>query len=141
MRIKLLDPELYEDGIAPKYWGDAGIDLRARDDTIVHAGATAQIRLGVSVEIPLGCVGWLTSRSTTALSFGLITHEGKIDSGYRGEIHAFVTAQGSPVEIRRGERICQLVVLSIMPPTHWQVSDFISPTERGEKGLGSTGRM
>lgn len=148
--IRLLDEKLYESGIAPSYEGDAGIDLRARHDVVVHAGSTAKIPLGVSVAIPRGNVGWLTSRSTTALSFGLITHEGKIDSGYRGEIHAFVTAQGSPVKIERGERICQLVVLRILEPHSWTFveSEDLMPTgeqegyrQRGDQGLGSTGRM
>lgn len=147
MYIKVLDPELYVDEMvhgtfSPKYPFDAGIDLRARVDVTVHAGSTEKIPLGVATAVPDGCVGWLTGRSRTCLDFGLITHEGKIDAGYRGEIHAFVSAQGSPVKIARGDRIAQLVVVEIRPPI-WRVmepDEKFQDTVRGEQGLGSTGR-
>jgi dUTPase len=95
------------------------------------------------VELPQNTVGWLTGRSSTVLSFNLLTHEGKIDSGYRGVIHAMLSALDRPATISEGERIVQLVVLPILPPQgllRWQTVDALGSSERGTRGLGSTGR-
>ena len=150
MRIQVLDEDLYEreinaGGFTGKYPGDAGIDLRSRVDMEIYSGNTAKVPLGLAVDIPLGYVGWLTGRSATSLEFGLFTHEGKIDSGYRGEIHAFLTAQGSKVRIVRGERVCQLVVVAILSPEFgsdhgWPIVDDLGSSQRGKMGLGSTGK-
>lgn len=148
LRLRLLDEELYAGDLMggfsnpilmPRYPGDAGLDLRSTQSRKIFAGETAEIPLGVAVEVPVGYVGWLTGRSTTALRMGLFTHEGKIDAGYRGEIHAFCTAQGSPVNVERGDRLAQLVIVAIQAP-RWEVVQELPETERGDKGLGSTGR-
>jgi dUTP pyrophosphatase len=143
-RLKLLDEELYAEDVKhsifrPKFEADAGLDLRARTTTKVHAGETKVIPLGIAVEIPFGRVGWLTGRSSTAIDRGLFVHEGKIDAGYRGEINCFVTAQGAPVTVERGDRLCQLVTVVIESPT-WESVIELTHTDRGEQGLGSSGR-
>lgn len=134
-------------GFAAKRQGDAGIDLRAVETVEVHAGRAVAVPLGVSIEIDSYFVGWVTGRSSSALHSSLFVHEGKIDSGYRGELHCLVTANGSPVEIAKGNRICQLLVIHVMPPTalsgssNWTSVSFeeLTETERGAAGLGSTG--
>lgn len=144
MKYHILDKDLYADhSFRPAHDGDAGIDLRSTIDATVHAGETVRIPLGISVILSSFQVGWVTGRSSTALKFGLLSHDGKIDSGYRGEINHLVTALGSPVNISRGERVCQLVIVNIADPmawreaTDWEVNLL---TERGTAGLGSTGR-
>jgi dUTP pyrophosphatase len=145
LQIVVLDEELYRPDIdgtgmmTPQHIGDAGLDLRARESARVGAGTTEVIPLGVAVQLPRQHVGWLTGRSTTHVGMGLFVHEGKIDSGYRGEIHCFCTALGSPVHIERGDRLCQIVAVHISEPS-WQVVEELSRSERGEAGLGSTGR-
>lgn len=149
MKIAPIDLDLYSkeleggEGFGPKKPGDAGIDLRSRETVEVPKGKTVAIPLGVAVELDFREVGWLTGRSTTALSYDILTHEGKIDSGYRGTIHCVCTALTRDVKVSRGERICQLVVVLIMPPTMWEIADFddLSETERGALGLGSSGRI
>lgn len=144
MKLRVWDyaKGVYDDrAFTPAKPGDAGIDLRAAESLTVHAAQTVAIPLGISIEIPGGCVGWLTGRSSTALGRSLLTHEGKIDSGYRGELHCLVTALGSPVQVQKGDRICQLLVLSCLnlEDYGWQVVDELDPSERGADGLGSTG--
>lgn len=154
MKLKVLDSELYaaelDAGFGPKQPGDAGIDLRAAETTQVGHRQTAKIPLGIAFEIPLGCVGWLTGRSSSTLAFGLLCHEGKIDSGYRGEVHAICTALERSCEIQRSERIAQMVVLPIYRPEGgsihdwqeaWEPVEELSSSERGKLGLGSTGRI
>lgn len=145
LRLKVLDRDLYtaetqESRFGAQRLGDAGLDLRARFDITVNPGPPVRIPLGVSFEFPGEYVGWLTGRSSLSLSYGLITHEGKIDSGYRGEVHAIVQAMTVPVQITRGERIAQIVIVKIEPPK-WTIVEELSETDRGKLGLGSTGRV
>lgn len=125
-----------------RHGGDAGVDLRAARDVTVHAGTTEAIPLGVSIAVPRHHVGWITGRSTSVLSLGLLVHEGKIDQGYRGEVHAFCTALGSPVTVAKGDRVCQLVCVRINEPLEgWVVVEELEQHfgTRGVDGLGSTG--
>lgn len=142
--IKVLDEDLYskelKTGFLPKYPGDAGIDLRSTEDVEVAKGTTIKVSLGVAVAIPEGYVGWLGGRSSTAISWDVVSHEGKVDAGYRGPIHGILTAVGKNVQIARGERIAQLVVVPIVPPAWDIVNEFSDETQRGKLGLGSTGR-
>ena len=139
--------EELERGFVPKNPGDAGIDLRAAQLTNVPYGQTVAIPLGVALQMPEGTVGWLTGRSSTVLSLGLLTHEGKIDAGYRGEVHAIVTALTRGVTISEGERVAQLVLLPlavVMSKEYgeWEAVDRtdLEDSARGSMGLGSTGR-
>jgi dUTP pyrophosphatase len=149
LRLKVLDQDLYkaelgDGGFGPRNPGDAGIDLRSTRTCHIGRGETTKIGLGIAIELPHDSVGWLTGRSSTSLAWGLLTHEGKIDAGYRGQIHAIVTALTDDVTIERGERIAQLVVVRIYEPGHglapWTVVDELSGSARGARGLGSTGR-
>jgi len=147
----VLDPILYNrelEGIgssglpfSPAFPWDAGIDLRAAEDTWINPGVLGKIRLGVAIEVPYGSVGWITGRSTSVLEMGLFIADGKIDAGYRGEIHAFaLTIGGKPTEVKRGDRIVQLVVVQIVPTEGWKVVSELSDSDRSTSGLGSSGR-
>lgn len=147
--IKVLDEGLYAEelrsGFHGKYPGDAGIDLRSTEDIEVAKGTTIKVSLGVAVAVPYGFVGWLGGRSSTAISWDVVSHEGKIDAGYRGPVHGILTAVGRNVQITRGERIAQLVIVPIVQPI-WEIatdqewSDLELISHRGKLGLGSTGR-
>jgi len=148
LRILPLDEELYadeiEEGFLPAREGDAGVDLRARNDQRLHVGKTVAVPLDVAIAIPRDTVGWITGRSSTQLDRGLFIHEGKVDSGYRGEIHCVCTAAEELVELQRGDRLCSLLVLSIVPPdpmaAGWSVVTELEDTPRGEGRFGSTGQ-
>lgn len=149
LRIKLLDRELYASdirdfadrmqGFRPRFEGDAGLDLRVPNNVRVHSGEVVEIGLGVAVEIPQEHVGLIIGRSTTATHHSLFVHQGVIDSGYIGEIHTHVTSTGRPVDLMRGDRVCQLIVVKIEQPI-WGISDVLKSSARGDSGLGSTGR-
>jgi dUTP diphosphatase len=144
MLIKVLDELLYEEelvsgGFGPKKPGDAGIDLRARQTMWIPHDVTVAVPLGVAIQISEDEVGMLTGRSSTSMVRNIITSEGKIDSGYRGEIHTMLTAIKDSVKVERGERIAQLVIAKIGSPTLWVVADELNATERGSGKFGSTG--
>ena len=140
MKIRVLKPGLYtEQDFQVTHPGDAGVDLRVRESVLIPSGGTIKVGLAVAIQLPPGTVGWITSRSSAALE-GLLVHEGKIDSGYRGEIHAIIanpTKETAVVEI--GTRICQLLVIPIVPPA-WERAEELDLTQRGADGFGSTGK-
>ena len=122
--------------------GDAGLDLFARHPVTLEPGERLAIDTGVAVAIPDGHAGFLVPRSGLAARHGItvVNAPGLIDSGYRGELKAILLNQGSErVEIRRGDRIVQLVVVPIASPIV-EVVATLDETARGAGGLGSSGR-
>lgn len=66
---------------------DAGLDLRTPHDVVVPSFGSAVIDTGVHMQIPVGMVGMLKSKSGLNVKSG-ITSEGVIDAGYTGSIVA-----------------------------------------------------
>jgi dUTP pyrophosphatase len=65
---------------------------------------------------------------------------GTVDADYRGEIGVLlINHGGAPFAIRRGERIAQLVIASVVR-AELVPTVTLSTTERGGGGFGSTGR-
>jgi dUTP pyrophosphatase len=64
---------------------------------------------------------------------------GTIDSDYRGELKVILINHGAETfEIRRGDRVAQLVVAPVTRAS-WLKVDELDHTERGGGGFGSTG--
>ena len=135
MKIKLLDPDCMP---YKKYSTDAGIDLRASKDAIIHPGDTLKIGAGIAVEIPSGYVGDIRPRSSISTR-GLILPIGTVDAGYAGEIGIIlINASNRAQMITRGERIAQLVVTPCLIE-EIEIVDELPESERGAQGFGSTG--
>jgi dUTP pyrophosphatase len=117
---------------------DAGLDLFSREDVVIKSGESWTFDTGVHVEIPVGYVGMLKSKSGLNVKHG-ITNEGVIDAGYTGSICAKLYNHGKfPVYIQNGQKISQLVILPIITPD-LELVDGLEDTERGNGGFGSTG--
>lgn len=122
----------------------AGYDMRASlvDPLTIEPGHTVSIPCGIAIALPKGTVGLFCSRSGLAAKHQVfvLNAPGVIDSDYRGELAAILTNAGElPYEVQPGERIGQLVIVPHFSGNfHWR--ETLSPTERGESGLGSTGR-
>jgi dUTP pyrophosphatase len=139
--VRRLDP-----GIAPPeraHPGDAGLDLRSAIDIVLHPGERAAIPTGIAVAIPDGYAGFVLPRSGMATRHGLalVNAPGLVDAGYRGEVKVVaINLDGrEPIDIRRGDRIAQLVVLAV-PDLPVREVDELPESTRGERGFGSTGR-
>lgn len=136
---------LNDAAIVPTYAhvGDAGLDLSASETFELKPGERAAVPTGIAVEIPEGYAGFVHARSGRALREGLalVNAPGLIDSGYRGEIKVIVVNLDptSPIYIKAGEKIAQLVVQPVEIVVVEKVED-LSDTERGVGGFGSTGR-
>lgn len=136
-----LDPELPLPTYA--HSGDAGLDLRAREDAVVApGGGRALVPTGLAVAIPPGHAGFVLPRSGNALKHGvtLANAPGLIDAAYRGELKVILlnTDPTEPFVVKRGERIAQLVVQRV-EEVGWQVVDTLDGDDRGG-GFGHSGR-
>jgi dUTP diphosphatase len=122
--------------------GDAGLDLYALEDAVLSPGARASVPTGVAVEIPPGQAGLVLPRSGLAARHGIsvVNAPGLIDSGYRGEVRVLLlnTDREQPFRLTAGDRIAQLVLVSVQLPELVEV-DSLSDTHRGTGGFGSSG--
>lgn len=124
----------------------AGLDLVAAVgwDTPVALlpGSRTLVPTGLQIELPEGYEGQVRPRSGLALSSGItvLNSPGTIDADYRGEVSVLlVNLGGAPFEIRRGERIAQLIVAPVTHATLVEV-EALTVSERGAGGFGSTGQ-
>ena len=138
--IRRLDPTLP----LPSYAlaGDAGMDLRSAVDVVLAPGERCRIPTGIAVAIPDGHAGFVQPRSGLAARTGLgfVNSPGLIDSGYRGEIQvvAINLDRRDPIDIRRGDKIAQLVILPVPQVALAEVEE-LPVSDRGAGGFGSTG--
>ncbi len=124
--------------------GDAGLDLLAREDAeLAPGGGRALVPTGLAIAIPDGYAGFVQPRSGLALEHGVtcLNTPGLIDSGYRGELKVLLinTDPTTPFELKRGERIAQLVIQRVESAVLVPVDELPS-SDRGEGGFGHTGR-
>ena len=119
---------------------DAGFDLYAREMQIVPAKESATFDTGVHVELPLGTVGMLKSKSGLNVRYG-ITSEGVIDATYSGSIVVkLYNNSGMDYTVQKGDKITQLVILPLVAVNGLELVEKLEETGRGNNGFGSTGR-
>lgn len=106
----------------------------------IAPGETILIPLGFKCEISQDCCMKLYIRSSVGIrGIVLANSVGIIDADYRGDLYAAVKNQNNyHVTIEHGERIVQ----GILTPYHLGIitEGKVDTTERGEGGLGSTGK-
>lgn len=126
--------------ILSKKDGDIGYDVRAIENRVLEPMETATISTGVFLELDDGFYADLRARSGNS-SRGLICNLGLIDTSYRGEIKASITnLTGNDYEIKKGDRIGQLVFKNECIVNLEKVLEIDCNTDRGVKGFGSSGR-
>ena len=123
--------------------GAAGMDIKA----FLGAGLTipsmgkAKIPTGLFLEIPPGYEAQIRPRSGLADKKGVsvLNAPGTIDSDYRGELEVILVNLGNEsFTVNDGDRIAQMIISPIVRVSV-QEAGFLSETERGTKGFGSTG--
>lgn len=138
MKVKI--KTLHPDAIIPEYAkvGDAGLDLTAVD--VIADEHTLTYKTGLAIEIPPWHVGLLFPRSSVYKTGQTLTNcVGVIDSGYRGEIMLKYTLSPYATEYEIGDRVGQIIIVPY-PRIDFHQVDELTPTDRGSKGYGSTGR-
>ncbi|QGN54849.1 dUTP diphosphatase [Novosphingobium sp. Gsoil 351] len=121
--------------------GAAGMDVLSAEDVTLHPGERWPVATGLAVAIPHGYEIQVRPRSGLALKHGISVPNspGTIDSDYRGELKVILINHGqAPFEVRRGDRIAQLVIAPVVRAS-WLKVEELDETKRGEGGFGSTG--
>jgi len=123
------------------YEGDAGLDLAACERIELGPGERALVGTGLTIAIPDGHAGFVQPRSGLAARHGIavLNSPGLVDAGYRGELKVVLlnTDRAEPFVVEPGMRIAQLVVVPVAT-AHLVEVDELPPSERGEKGFGSS---
>jgi len=121
--------------------GAAGMDVVSAEDVTLAPMARHAVATGLALAIPDGFEVQVRPRSGLALKHGITLPNtpGTIDSDYRGELKCIMINLGTePFEIRRGDRIAQLIVAPVQVGRMVEVAD-LDETVRGTGGFGSTG--
>jgi dUTP pyrophosphatase len=129
---------------APSYATDgaAGLDVFAAENLTLVPGQRHAVATGFAIAIPEGYEVQVRPRSGLALKHGVtcLNTPGTIDHDYRGEVKVILAnLGGEPFEVRRGERIAQLVPAPVLKAVFVEVAT-LSETDRGAGGFGSTGQ-
>jgi dUTP pyrophosphatase len=126
--------------------GAAGVDLLAAlgasEVVVMVPSARAIVPCGFAIALPHGFEAQVRPRSGLAAKHGItvLNSPGTIDADYRGEVKVILINHGSePFEIRRGDRIAQMVVAPVSA-VGFTERETLDETDRGSEGFGSTGR-
>ncbi len=121
--------------------GAAGMDVVSAEDVRLVPGERHAVATGLALAIPYGFEVQVRPRSGLALKYGVTVANapGTIDSDYRGELKVILVNLGAEAfDIRRGDRVAQLVVAPVVRAAWLEVS-ALDETVRGAGGFGSTG--
>ena len=131
----------------PQYMttGAAGMDLYAavKQSEVINPGEIKLVPTGLCIALPEGYEAQIRPRSGLALKHGvtMVNTPGTIDADYRGEIGLIMINHGqSPFEIKRGDRVAQMVINKIAQADFLEV-DNLDDTTRSAGGFGSTGKQ
>lgn len=123
--------------------GSAGFDLYidSAEDVVIDPHCTKLLQTNIIFEIPKGYFGAIFARSGLSSKKGIrpATCVSVIDSDYRGIVGIPLHNDSKvPVIISPFERVAQMIIME-SPEIELKEVDFVSITDRGENGYGSTG--
>lgn len=137
MKVKLLDGARLP---TRSHDTDAGLDLYARNDAVILSHDGVYFDTGVCIELPPGTFGKIESRSGLNVKHGIVSCGGVIDQGYTGSIIVkLYNLSLKSYHIKAGDRIAQLIIQKYVP-VYLEEADELTDTDRGSKGMGSSGR-
>lgn len=128
--------------------GNAGVDLRVltqngEDKVTILPGGTYTFYTGIKMNIPEGYYIEVVPRSSTGIKkkLRLMNTCGILDSSWKGETLVAVHNFGEePVIVENNERLCQMLLRKVYEAQFVEVAD-VGSSDRGENGIGSTGRF
>lgn len=132
-----------------KYSSDAGLDICSPRSFIVGSKKSYFLRTGIRIKppkVPFFLRPWITygilvvARSGLSVKSNLEVGAGLIDYHYRGEfgIQLYNWSQ-SPLFFEKGSRVAQLMFIPVLKINKFKKVTEFKETDRGEKGIGSTG--
>lgn len=132
-----LEIEYLHEGMDPLYRAhpyDAGADVPLWRDVTVKHGKNV-IDLGFKLILPPGYMGIICARSSV-MGDGIAYNTVPFDSDYAATWNMIFYNPGEEFELKKGQRICQVVILPII------YAEFVTKkiNRRGAEGQGSTGK-
>ncbi|AMD20679.1 HDL065Cp [Eremothecium sinecaudum] len=119
----------------------AGYDIYASKDDLIPARGQGLVSTDISFTVPIGTYGRIAPRSGLAVKHGIQTGAGVVDRDYTGEVKVVLFNHSDvDVEIKKGDRIAQLILERIIDDAEVVVVDSLDESARGEGGFGSTGK-
>jgi dUTP pyrophosphatase len=121
---------------------DSGMDIRSSRRMQIPPRGWAIVPTGIYLEIPAGQEIQVRSRSGLALKRGIsvLNSPGTVDRGYSGECGVILMNYSDEVfDIEVGDRIAQIVLCPVTHCATELVEELDIISDRGAKGLGSTG--
>lgn len=140
MKIKIVNKSNHR---LPEYKTSqsAGMDLKANisEPLVLKPGERQLIPTGLHIQLPDGYHADIRPRSGLAIKEGVMCALGLIDSDYTGDLGVILFNLGQHnFVVNPADRIAQLVVCKD-ERIEWDEVRELTPTERGDKGFGSTG--
>lgn len=122
--------------------GAAAVDLYARQAVVIRPQQVKSVPLNIALQLPPNHWALLAARSSLyKKGLMMVNGIGVGDFDYRGdgdEYHAVLfNFSDQPAQIKKGERIVQVIILSRDRIEFEELDEFANP-DRG--GFGSTGR-
>ena len=131
---------------------DSGFDIfTPMENVVIHSGETKLIDMKIQcaayyvvhnrwdwAEKPMAFYMYARS-SIYKTPLRLANNTGIIDSGYRGEIMLKYTLSPYATEYEIGDRVGQIIIVPY-PRIDFHQVETLTPSDRGSKGYGSTGR-
>ncbi len=118
------------------------MDLPVREDSVIPPQSIAVLSLNVALKLPPGHFALMAARSSLhkrglmlANGVGILDEDFSGDRDeYRAAVYNFTDV---PVEVVRGERIVQMIILPF-DRVEWNEVEMLGAPNRG--GFGTTGR-
>ena len=160
IKLQMLDRNVWniynKDIIIGNSKKDSGFDLYVPKDVVIPPGEIKLINMGIKCAVSkkewnptyqrwmlnIPSPYYLYPRSSSSKRGIILANSvGIIDCGYRGPLMAaFYNTKKEPVEIKAGDRIIQLCMPDLSYDFSVELVESLDETERGEGGLGSTGK-
>lgn len=120
--------------------GSSGIDVFSPIDVTIQQRSDYLIPLDIRFEIPKGYDLAVYNKSGISTKKKLDKGAELIDCDYRGNVHIHLfNHSDKPVEIKKGDKIAQLVMREVWLGEIKEVDTISIETERSQGGFGSTG--
>lgn len=116
------------------------MDLYCIEEITLLPGERGQVKTGIAISVPEGYVGLIWDKSGISHVRGLKTLGGVIDHGYTGEVFVGIYNTGNALQtFGVGDKVAQILIQKYEHPAIVEVSS-LTASERGAKGIGSTGK-
>lgn len=120
--------------------GDTGYDLVSVEEIVIPANSALVVNVGLT----LGYITpgyWIRIESRSGLQFknSISAFNGIIDNTYRGDLGVrLINSSQTDYTVHKGDRIAQIVIYPLLELEAGFIEE-VRPTERGDKGFGSSG--